>query len=71
MVGQGEDLNVIGDPVEVCALLAEYLPEQEIVLRYSHATHLQYEFATACLVQHGISLEERMLEEAEQRVAMG
>lgn len=61
----------IGDPVEVCALLAELLPEQEIALHYSHATHLQYEFATECLVRHGISLDERMLEETEQKMDLG
>ena len=47
----------IGDPMGICALLAEKLPEQAIVWRYSHATHLQYELATACLVQNGISLD--------------
>jgi hypothetical protein len=61
----------IGDPMEVCALLAENLPEQAIVLRYSHTTHLQYEFATECLVQNGISLDERMLEEEEQKMDLG
>ena len=61
----------IGDPLEVCALLAEKLPEQAIVLRYSHATHLQYELATACLVQNGISLDERILEEEEQKMDLG
>jgi hypothetical protein len=61
----------IGDPVEVCALLAEHLPDQEIALRYSHATHLQYEFATECLVRYGISLDDRLLEGAEQKMDLG
>ncbi len=61
----------IGDPMGICAVLAEKLPEQAIVLRYSHATHLQYELATACLVQNGISLDERILEEEKQKMDMG
>ena len=61
----------IGDPLEVCALLAEHLPDRGIVLRYSYITHLQYEFAVVCLKQHGISLNVRFLEEAEQKIDLG
>jgi hypothetical protein len=61
----------IGDPTEICALLAEQFPEETVVLRYSHATHLQYEYATECLVQQGISLDERLLDEAEQHLDLG
>ncbi len=61
----------IGDPTEICALLAEHLPEETVVLRYSHVTHLQYEYATECLVQQGISLDERVLDEAEQHLDLG
>jgi hypothetical protein len=61
----------IGDPIEVSSLLVENLPEQAIVLRYSHATHLQYEYATECLVRNGISLDERVLEEEEQKMTLG
>jgi hypothetical protein len=61
----------IGDPTEICALLAEHLPEETVVLRYSHATHLQYEYATDCLVQRGISLDERILDEAGQHRDLG
>jgi hypothetical protein len=57
----------IGDPTEICALLAEHLPEERVVLCYSHATHLQYEYATECLIQNGISLDERILEAEQHR----
>ncbi len=61
----------IGDPTEIYALLAEHLPEETVVLRYSHATHLQYDYATECLVRQGISLDARVLDEAGQHGDLG
>lgn len=61
----------IGDPIEVCTLFAENLPETMVVLNYAHATHLQYEVATELLVLNGISLDERSLTEEEGGTHMG